>query len=160
MSNQQLSEVMVEEEDDDFCLDEEEDNFLDIEDAQIKKEEETDTPYNYTTTKKSNLDVSDTNEFFNKAEQDANCINYPKGFPEGFYVVHHYTAPSDGFDMTAIHPDSTGDGTNATTRIIHEKEIIRSSISSTNMTLPHALMLLDPIEYPSLSRARKACRYV
>jgi hypothetical protein len=190
MSNQRSDSndynVVVGEEDDDFF--EEEDNFLDIDDAQIKEDDSStsgtdgdsdgdepppkqldDTLTQYTK-KKSNLDVSDSNDFFNKAEQDADCINYPKGFPEGFYVVHHYTAPSDGFDMNAIHPDTTSgdgdddirsDGTNTnTTCIIHEKEIIRSSISSTNMTLPHALMLLDPIEYPSLSRARKACRYV
>jgi len=38
-------------------------------------------------------------------------------------------------------------------------DLIRLNIDSgKNVTLPIALMLLDPVEYPSFSRARKACR--
>jgi 23S rRNA-/tRNA-specific pseudouridylate synthase len=39
------------------------------------------------------------------------------------------------------------------------KDLTRiDNLTATNVTLPLALMMLDPKEYPSLSRARKACR--
>ena len=145
---------------DEECFDED-DEQDDEDDDYVEVENELVSPpaLDYTSTqypkKKSNLDVSDSNDFFNKAEQDAECFNYPKGTPEGFYVVHQYAVPDHGFDLSAIHPEDGGDCPRS---IIPEREIMRSNIHSTNMTLPHALMLLDPKEYPSLSRARKACR--
>ena len=41
---------------------------------------------------------------------------------------------------------------------ITQEEVNRLGIDSQNITLPIALMLLDDEAYPSLSRARKACR--
>jgi hypothetical protein len=62
------------------------------------------------------------------------------GMPEGFYVVKKYHTPDNGFDLSAIAPDV----------------IERLELTTTNVSVPIALMLLDPDEYPSLSRARKA----
>ena len=67
----------------------------------------------------------------------------PAGLIDGFYVVKQYQTPQT-FDLSSPALVAI-DGK-------------RVSLSSTNVTLPVALMLIDPEEYPSLSRARKAIR--
>lgn len=67
----------------------------------------------------------------------------PAGLIDGFYVVNQYRTPQS-FDLSS---PALGD--------IDGKRV---SLSTTNVTLPIALMLIDPEEYPSLSRARKAIR--
>lgn len=46
----------------------------------------------------------------------------------------------------------------AVAQILGSNEVDRLQLTSTNVTLPVALMLLDSETYPSLSRARKSCR--
>jgi hypothetical protein len=87
-------------------------------------------------------------EFFDEAERDANRDAYPKGTPEGFYVTRTYQIPTEGFDISR-NPE-----------IITKELVNRLEISGGNITVSIALMLLDPETYPSVSRARKACRYV
>lgn len=118
-------------------------------------------PFDYTSTRfkhnklKSSLSSSDEHDLIAEEESasisdEEETIPYPKGTPEGFYIIKEYTVPSAGFS-------SLGDDVSNAMGITRE-EISRLDICSTNLTLPVALMLLDSEEYPSLSRARKACR--
>ena len=71
----------------------------------------------------------------------------PKGKPEGFVIIQQYHVPYNGFhNFSLTSPD------------INPDEVLRLKLESHNVTLPVALMMLDPVEYPSFSRARKACR--
>jgi len=81
-----------------------------------------------------------------EGEDDCDQESLPMGLTDGFYVIKTYTTPSDNFDLSAP--------------VLAEVNCDRLDITRKNVTLPLALMLMDPQEYPSLSRARKACRYV
>ena len=62
-------------------------------------------------------------------------------------------------DTGAEHKNkSTASSSSAIRSIMSENDIGRLELSRSNLTLPVLLMLLDPLEFPSLSRARKACR--
>lgn len=101
------------------------------------------------------------NDFFTKAERDANRINYPKGTPNGFYVTKTFTVPKEGFPDIANTNNKNNEEEspeNNNKIIITQEEIDRLNISPNNITLPIALMLLDKESYPSFSRARKSCR--
>ena len=112
--------------------------------------EDEDERFDYTSTR--HQQKRDDEDFFDDAEMDANRIHYPKGTPDGFYVTQQFTIPKEGFDHLVTNTDgSEGIG-------ITQEEVDRLGISGTNITLPIALMLLDAEAYPSLSRARKACR--
>jgi 23S rRNA-/tRNA-specific pseudouridylate synthase len=66
------------------------------------------------------------------------------GLQDGYVIVDYYaTQPNTLFD---IH------------KVFGIEDIDRLKLTSENITLPAALCLLQPDEYPSLSRARKACR--
>jgi 23S rRNA-/tRNA-specific pseudouridylate synthase len=80
------------------------------------------------------------------AEQADTVATYQPGIPKGFFIVDHFSTPSDGFDMDSL------------AQILGLSEIERLKLTPTNVTLPVALMLMDPETYPSLSRARKTCR--
>eukprot|EP00977_Amphora_coffeiformis_P007997 scaffold1803_cov92-Amphora_coffeaeformis.AAC.20 len=67
-----------------------------------------------------------------------------KGTDEGLYVVDTYHVPWEGVDVSQAFLDTV--------------QLHRLEITATNLTLPIALMIWDPERYPSLSRARKACR--
>lgn len=84
---------------------------------------------------------NDTDE---KEIQDDEIILSP-GKSDGFFVVQTYQTPSK-FNLQNSALDDVDEN--------------RLGLQDINVTLPVALMLLDPIEYPSQSRARKACRYV
>jgi len=67
----------------------------------------------------------------------------PAGLIDGFHVIKQYQTPQT-FDLSSPALSA-----------IDGKRVF---LSSTNVTLPVALMLIDSDEYPSLSRARKAIR--
>lgn len=120
--------------------------------------------FDYTHTRHQNTqqyydDVEDeeNNDFFTKAERDANRINYPKGTPNGFYVTKTFTVPKEGFPDIG-NTNNNNESENNNEIIITQEEIDRLNISPNNITLPIALMLLDKESYPSFSRARKSCR--
>ena len=71
---------------------------------------------------------------------------YQPGIPKGFFIIDHVIAPTEGFDM------------NAAKELLGASEIDRSKLTSHNVSLPVALMLVDAETFPSLSRARKTCR--
>ena len=82
----------------------------------------------------------------------ANADSLPTGSKEGFAVVHH-------FEFT------TGDDANGSSQwekvqeILPEKDIQRLQLTPHNVTVPVALMMMDPIKFPTVSRARKFCRH-
>jgi hypothetical protein len=98
------------------------------------------------------LDVVDTEEIDMEGEMDdldmeeGFTINLPKGTLEGFYVVKTFKTSSEQFDMNQIRTVVDGD------------DIERLELTSQNISVPVALMMVDSNEYPSRSRARKACR--
>lgn len=76
----------------------------------------------------------------------ANADSLPMGSREGFAVVHHFEIPTmDHIDLEALD--------------LAEKDIKRLDLRPSNMTLPVALMLMDPKKFSTLSRARKFCRH-
>jgi hypothetical protein len=76
------------------------------------------------------------------------------GTSDGFFIVKHYktSLSGDSFDWDMIQAMSSSSS------VLNDKDIERLGLTPHNMSLPVALMLLDPQEYPSQSKARKACR--
>jgi hypothetical protein len=68
------------------------------------------------------------------------------GSNEGFYIVKTYKTNPSRFNLQAVQ------------NLIEENEFDRLGLTTQNISVPVALMVLDPDEYPSRSRARKACR--
>ena len=69
------------------------------------------------------------------------------GTIEGFSITKMYKIDRDsGFDMEKIKD------------LVDSDELSRLELTPMNISVPVALMLLDPEEYPTKSRARKACR--
>ncbi|KAL3903537.1 MAG: hypothetical protein SGILL_010408, partial [Bacillariaceae sp.] len=68
------------------------------------------------------------------------------GSTDGFYIVKTYPTDLSGFDLNRIED------------LVDPSEFERLEVTPHNISVPLALMLLDPDEYPSRSRARKACR--
>jgi RluA family pseudouridine synthase len=78
-----------------------------------------------------------------KEEAEDPLVDLPPGIPDGFFITQHYaTSLYDEFDLSPLKAS----------------DVERLQLSSTNISLPAALMLVDPSNYPSLSKARKACR--
>ncbi|KAL7552174.1 hypothetical protein ACHAWF_015398 [Thalassiosira exigua] len=68
------------------------------------------------------------------------------GTSDGMIITKLYEVPFGGF------PGANGEGTFST------DDVLRLRLDSRNVTLPAALMLLDPDAYPTQSRARKVIR--
>ncbi len=91
------------------------------------------------------------NVITNVADDDIEeAIVTNKVFPgtiEGFSITKMYKTNQDsGFDMDRIK------------NLVDSDDISRLEMTPMNISVPVALMLLDPEEYPTKSRARKACR--
>ena len=135
--------------DEDNDDDDDDDEVEDDDEAQTEAEAQTEK-FDYTSTRFQQK--IDEEGFFSEAERDANRIAYPKGTPDGFYIVKQYSVPPQGFENLVTNTDGTqGVG-------ITQEEVDRLGINGGNITLPIALMLFDGGDYPSLSRARKSCR--
>lgn len=91
-------------------------------------------------------DDDDDDEELTIASGSESVTTYQPGIPKGFFIVDHDSTPSHGFDMEKVE------------EILGSREIDRLKLNAHNVTLPVALMLMDPETYPSLSRARKTCR--
>jgi hypothetical protein len=69
------------------------------------------------------------------------------GTIDGFSITKMYKTDLDsGFDMDQIKS------------LVDSDDIRRLELTPRNISVPVALMMLDPVEYPTKSRARKACR--
>ncbi|KAL3791814.1 hypothetical protein HJC23_002445 [Cyclotella cryptica] len=75
------------------------------------------------------------------------------GTSDGLIVTRLYYTPLQGF-----HNDDDSPTIPSMSLLFSPQDCQRLNLSSTNITLPAALMLLDPITYPTQSRARKAIR--
>ena len=93
-----------------------------------------------------------------EAEEEAGLI-HADGLTEGWVrpgtsdemvVLREIMVPPEGFDLASALSRS-GSGLDSGT-------CLRLDLSPANVTVPVALALLDPAEYPTLTRARKACR--
>ena len=85
-----------------------------------------------------------------KATIDTDIIN---GSQEGHIVTKVYNVPLEGFPKDDSEEDIV-----SLCSIFSPNDINRLGLKSSNVTLPSALMLLDPEAYPTQSRARKAIR--
>mmetsp|Transcript_32775 Transcript_32775/g.68353 ORF Transcript_32775/g.68353 Transcript_32775/m.68353 type:complete len:527 (-) Transcript_32775:1431-3011(-) len=86
---------------------------------------------------------ADVDDYTSLADKD-DYTSLPEGKPKGFYVVKQYNLDQDSFNI-----DSLG---------LNQSDIDRLSLTPQNISLPVALMMVDPSEYQSLSKSRKACR--
>ena len=81
-------------------------------------------------------------------EDSSNQLLPQQGTHKGWQVVQEYPLLQEPFDLERLQSMF---GTNTT-------NLERLNVTPLNITLPLALMLVDPDTYPSPSRARKACR--
>ncbi|KAI2501333.1 RNA pseudouridylate synthase [Fragilaria crotonensis] len=87
---------------------------------------------------------STNNAIVDSPDTDTDPPTDPSGLQDGHVIVDYYaTQPNTYFDIDTV---------------FGIEDIERLKLTSENVTLPAALCLLQPEEYPSLSRARKACR--
>lgn len=109
-------------------------NTIDEEDFEPVSDEE------YRSNHLESLELQTTNEYQNEFDS----THFPPGIQDGFFVVQHYSVPSRMEFSNNLQ--------------IPAEKVERLGLSPDNTTLPVALMMLDPEEYPSQSRARHACR--
>jgi hypothetical protein len=77
-------------------------------------------------------------------EEDSPLRKFTPGSTAGFYIVKQYKTATKAFDLDLIKS------------LYEDSE--RLELTPQNISVPVALMLLDQDEFPSKSRARKACR--
>jgi len=94
-----------------------------------------------------NLDDDDVDGEVDDEVNDERPEEFLPGTIEGFSIVRTYETDQDSeFDMEKIRT------------LIDFDDISRLELTSRNISVPIALMMLNPEEYPSRSKARKACR--
>ena len=91
-------------------------------------------------------DAEENDMLFSDDENDNPLEEMIPGSNPGFYVVSQIKSPETEFDMERIK------------ELVGDEDYDRLSLTPHNISVPVALMLLDPEGYPSTSRARKACR--
>ena len=93
------------------------------------------------------FDSTSTHDLVRPEEEDLlyddKLSNLPVGVPDSFRIVKQYPMGST-FSWESLDLDPA--------------DVDRLNLNPHNISLPVALMLQDPDEFPSLSRARKACR--
>jgi hypothetical protein len=97
------------------------------------------------------IELVDDDEFveqmaFSDDEENDSLAGLPRGSTDGFYVVKTYNTSENEFDLDQVRS------------IVNDADFQRLHLTPHNISVPVALMLLDPVEYPSRSRARKVCR--
>ena len=95
-----------------------------------------------------NVDIEEfeTIQMDEELEEEGPAIDLPKGSNNGFYIVKTYKTQSGGFDMNLVRA------------FVEAVDVERLELTSQNLSVPVALMMVDLDEFPSQSRARKACR--
>lgn len=91
-----------------------------------------------------------SNDYYDSFHIDAIEIN---GTSDGLIVSRLYYVPIQGFNN-----DDDSQSMLSIPQLFSPQDIQRLNLTPANVTLPVALMLLDPITYPTQSRARKAIR--
>jgi len=85
--------------------------------------------------------------------EEPRTLNLPKGTSEGFYIVKTYQTEGEGAEKS-----SSGFDMEKVQSLVDMEDIERLGLNTHNISVPVALMILDEVDYPSISRARKACR--
>ena len=90
--------------------------------------------------------------------EDLDTIALPQGVTPDFYIVQEYTfrGGDDWKRLLVVTDEEPSD--DAATTVDNKARFERLRLTDTNVTLAVALTMVDPIAYPSLSRARKAIR--
>lgn len=113
----------------------------------------------------------DDNDDSDKDDEDNNrFLSLPVGVPDTFRIVKYWETPRDVFawDIFDTPPEASvvvaaeagddDDDDDVSSSLFDPDTVQRLALTRYNVTLPVALVLLDPDEFPSFSRARKACR--
>ena len=95
-------------------------------------------------TSKSSNSSDHENEFYFPSPEE--LAHLPKGDRGGYHIVRQYTVAVENI-TSVTNVTNVANATNAT-----------SLPQGKNLTLQNALTILDPVNYPTLTRARKACR--
>lgn len=78
-------------------------------------------------------------------QQEGEPVCLGPGTADGYFVIREYPViPIEGVSLEDT--------------IVEKPAMERLQITPTNLTTPIALMIMDPESYPSMSKARKACR--
>lgn len=93
------------------------------------------------------------NEYLNNLRDKHNDTIIKKDYK----ITKQYQYPLEGYNLQQIL-SPLNDYYNEETKQQLQKVLQRNSMSDKNVTLPVALLLLNPIEYPTLSRARREIR--
>ena len=94
----------------------------------------------------ANMTLTDTD---NEDEEADPLKGLQPGVSNDFYIVAHYpTSSSEPFELESAVESG----------LIEPNDIERLKLTPTNISLPVALMILNPEEFPTQSKARKACR--
>jgi 23S rRNA-/tRNA-specific pseudouridylate synthase len=104
-------------------------------------------PINNEQSARNNRDIFISHQGISECSPES-YIDLPSGLPNGFYIVKQYsfTPPSDNGALPVLLSEMNCEHVNQLGLSLH------------NVTVPLALVMVDPETYPSLSRARKACR--
>lgn len=122
------------------------DDIVDNEDEEIFEDEESFDPASAIKEEEDYLDDTTT------------PIPLRKGVTEDFYIVHEYTFQGgDDWKTLLSSSENTKNNKNRSSPMDPER-LERLQLSATNVSLPVALMMVDPAQFPSLSRARKIIR--
>ena len=100
-------------------------------------------------TSKAQTERSQGNVCYSEEDDEmlvADAANLPKGSKEGFAVLQHFEFTGNRAQFSMVQ------------EILPEKDIGRLGLRPENVTLPVALMMVDPQRFPTISRARKFIR--
>lgn len=78
---------------------------------------------------------------------ESQIAKLPRGIPNDYAIVKNWTIPSEGLNLSPAKNDPD-----------RQANIERLKLTATDLSLPVALTLLSPDQYPSLSQARRICR--
>lgn len=98
-------------------------------------------------------------EIDDNLESYSDTSSFPEGVPKGFYVVKQYQLSK--WNCSSPYSNFTNGKVFSVDNILLSlsiDDIDRLNLTTYNITLPVALMIADPVEFPTMSRARKACR--
>jgi 23S rRNA-/tRNA-specific pseudouridylate synthase len=88
------------------------------------------------------VSIDDTNDDADDEEQVDGQTFLQEGVAVGFFIVKIFHTPDQGFNLTSFN----------------DVQIERLGLTAQNITLPAAIMLMDPEAYPTFSKARKESR--
>lgn len=97
-------------------------------------------------TDQGTMSHSDESVISQEQTQEEMVMALPPGYSKGHSIISHATVPSSGFSMKQLSDK------------FEEDEIKRLKVTSSNVTVPVALMMLFPDDFDTLTRARKECR--